>query len=151
MHHRPLHLDPDHRQLVYDPVDPNIVYVATDGGVYRSDDGGRNWVLRSFGVTWADIRNGMARTFNGNPTPPCSVRHLAVLPDNSNSQVAGGTVVVRDAAGNEVFHQSWIFRSPDQGNSWLARKRAEVHGGRCLARRVRAVRRPTLLRRHQHR
>ena len=37
----------DHQQLVFDPFDPNICYVATDGGVYKSTNGGQNWTLQS--------------------------------------------------------------------------------------------------------
>ena len=172
----------DHQQLVYDPVDPNIVYVASDGrhllfrrrrpqlgaaqlqhdshallrprrlaigfararqrharpgrcvqktgselDGYELGAGSESGTLvvdpsmntnlhttpwsidlrRSTdrGMAWADIRNGMARIAHGNPTPPCSVRHLAVRPGNSNSLVAGCTVVVRDAAGTEIFRQ----------------------------------------------
>ena len=41
----------DHHQVVYDPVDPTVCYVATDGGVYRSIDGGATWALRSRAMT----------------------------------------------------------------------------------------------------
>jgi hypothetical protein len=41
----------DHHQVVYDPVDPTTCYVATDGGVYRSLDGGATWALHSRGMT----------------------------------------------------------------------------------------------------
>lgn len=37
----------DHQQFVFDPIDPTICYVATDGGVYKSIDGGQNWTLQS--------------------------------------------------------------------------------------------------------
>jgi hypothetical protein len=37
----------DHHQLVFDPLDPNICYVATDGGVFRSTDAGATWIERS--------------------------------------------------------------------------------------------------------
>jgi len=40
----------DHHQVVYDPVDPTTCYVATDGGVYRSLDGGATWALHSRGM-----------------------------------------------------------------------------------------------------
>lgn len=192
----------DHHQVVYDPVDPEICYVATDGGVYRSTNGGRDWTLRSFGmtatqfyslgvsqsgalvlggatqdqgivgmkpgsdedwfdyhagneggifvvdpnlnsnlyctpwshnlrrstdggVTWTDIRNGMTKTHDGNPTPPANVSHIAVRPNHSNTLVASGTIVVKDANGTEVYHKSFIWRSLDQGNNWMARKVTE--------------------------
>lgn len=192
----------DHHQIVYDPVDPNIVYVATDGGVYRSDNGGRDWVLRSHGMTatqlyglgvsqsgslvigcgtqdqgiiglqggseldwfdyhagneggffvvdpsnnstlyccpwshdlrrstnggasWTDIRNGMSQTVDGVESPLAKVSHLAVRPDNSNSLIAGGKIVMKDADDNVIFTKTSIYRSLDQGNSWMSRKITE--------------------------
>lgn len=41
---------PDHHQLVFDPVDSKRCYLATDGGVYRSDDNGQTWALKSEGL-----------------------------------------------------------------------------------------------------
>ncbi|MET0735224.1 MAG: hypothetical protein ABWY55_06235 [Microbacterium sp.] len=189
----------DHHQVVYDPVDPNIVYVATDGGVYRSDNGGRDWVLRSFGMaatqlysigvsqtrplvvgagtqdqgiiglrsgseldwfdyhagneggffvvdpsssstlyccpwshdlrrstdggaTWTDIRGGMIAKHDGEDTPLAAVSHLAVRPDNPRSLIAGGRIVKKNADGDVVFTKNSIYRSLDQGDTWMSRK-----------------------------
>ncbi len=189
----------DHHQIVYDPVDPNIVYAATDGGVYRSTNGGKDWTLRShgmvatqlysigvsqngsvtigcgtqdqgiigltpgsdldwfdyhagneggffvidpsnnttmyccpwshdlrrstnFGGFWTDIRNGMTAEHDGATTDPAAVHHLAVRPDKSTSLIAGGTITKKDADGNVVFTKTSIYRSLDQGDSWMSRK-----------------------------
>lgn len=197
----------DHHQVVYDPVDPETCYAATDGGVYWSGDGGRNWTLRSIGlvatqfyslgvsqsgalvvggatqdqgivgmrpgsdedwfdyhagneggifvvdpqenwnlyctpwshdlrrstdggVTWTDIRNGMTKQHDGSPTPPAAVRHLAVRPNHSTTLVAAATIVKKDADGNEVFHTSYIWRSLDRGDNWMARKVTEGDASR---------------------
>lgn len=37
----------DHHQVVFDPRHEMICYCCCDGGVFRSDDGGVNWTLRS--------------------------------------------------------------------------------------------------------
>jgi hypothetical protein len=189
----------DHHQVVYDPVDPTTCYVATDGGVYRSLDGGATWALQSRGMTatqfysvgvsqtdpfvlggatqdqgvlklrpgseldwddvhagneggffivdpndsrtiyttpwsnnlrrstdtgatWNDIRNGMSTTFNGAPVGPATVRHLAVRFGLSSHLIAGGTIVVRDANGNEIFHQSRVYLSLTRGDAWVGRE-----------------------------
>lgn len=189
----------DHHQVVYDPVDPNIVYVATDGGVYRSTNGGKDWTLRSFGMVatqlysigvsqnglltigcgtqdqgiigltpgseldwfdfgagneggffvvdpnnattmyccpwnrnlrrttnfggfWTDIRNGMTAEHDGATTDPADVHCLAVRPDKSMSLIAGGTITKKDDEGNVVFTKTSIYRSLDQGDSWVSRK-----------------------------
>ena len=189
----------DHHQVVYDPVDPTTCYVATDGGVYRSLDGGATWALQSRGMTatqfysvgvsqtdpfvlggatqdqgvlklrpgseldwddvhagneggffivdpndsrtiyttpwsnnlrrstdtgatWKDIRNGMSTTFNGAPVGPATVRHLAVRFGLSSHLIAGGTIVVRDANDNEIFHQSRVYLSLTRGDAWVGRE-----------------------------
>ncbi|MBI2358488.1 MAG: glycosyl hydrolase [Deltaproteobacteria bacterium] len=37
----------DHHAFAFDPVNPIVVYDCSDGGVYRSDDGGTNWDQRN--------------------------------------------------------------------------------------------------------
>ncbi len=37
----------DHHAVAFDPKDPTIIYVGTDGGIYRSIDAGQSWALRS--------------------------------------------------------------------------------------------------------
>ena len=192
----------DHHQVVYDPVDPNICWVATDGGVYRSLDSGATWALRSramtatqfysvgvsqtfplvvggatqdqgvlklrpnsdedwddvhagneggffivdpndsriiyttpwsenlrrsdnTGATWTNIRNGMTATFNGATVGPANVRHLAVRFGVSGHVIAGGTIVVKDANGAEVFHQSRVYLSLTKGDAWVGRELTE--------------------------
>ena len=189
----------DHHQVVYDPVDPTTCYVATDGGVYRSLDGGATWALHSRGMTatqfysvgvsqtsplvlggatqdqgvlklrpgseldwddvhagneggffivdpndsrtiyttpwsnnlrrstdtgatWTDIRNGMTTTFNGATVGPATVRHLAVRFGLSSHLIAGGSIVVRDANDNEIFHQSRVYLSLTRGDAWVGRE-----------------------------
>lgn len=41
------------RRLAINPLDPNILWVATDAGLFRTNDGGANW----FSVLSGDIRN----------------------------------------------------------------------------------------------
>ncbi|MCV2395662.1 DUF3892 domain-containing protein [Actinotalea sp. M2MS4P-6] len=42
----------DHHQMVFHPTDDAVAFVATDGGVYRTTDGGGTWQLRA-GATQA--------------------------------------------------------------------------------------------------
>ncbi|MDQ3379559.1 MAG: hypothetical protein M3546_04455 [Actinomycetota bacterium] len=36
-------IHPDQHAIAFSPVDPNVVYVGNDGGIYRSPNGGTNW------------------------------------------------------------------------------------------------------------
>lgn len=47
----------DHHDMAFHPSDPDIVYVATDGGVFRSADGGRTWNKRSDGLVVTQFYN----------------------------------------------------------------------------------------------
>jgi len=38
---------PDQQDIAFDNNDTNIVYLANDGGIYRSPDAGRNWFFKS--------------------------------------------------------------------------------------------------------
>lgn len=44
----PIHSD--HHDIEYDPNNSNIIYVACDGGVYKSTNGGVNWNARNTGL-----------------------------------------------------------------------------------------------------
>jgi hypothetical protein len=40
----------DHHQIVFDPGNASVLFMATDGGVYRSADNGATWTLQSAGL-----------------------------------------------------------------------------------------------------
>jgi hypothetical protein len=44
----PIHSD--HHDITYDPANSNIIYVACDGGVYKSTNGGTNWSAINTGL-----------------------------------------------------------------------------------------------------
>ena len=50
------------------------------------------------------------------------MRHLAVRFGLSTHLIAGGSVVVKDANGNEIFHQSRVYLSLTRGDAWLGRE-----------------------------
>lgn len=75
-------------QIALDPIDPQIVYVATRGkGIFKSTDGGKSWTPSNNGFDEQDIRS------------------LAVHPLN-RSLLFGGTT------------SNGIFRSADGGAHW---------------------------------
>jgi len=43
-------IHPDQHHLAFDPSDPQVLYACNDGGVFRSPNGGRNWVSLNPGL-----------------------------------------------------------------------------------------------------
>ena len=90
--------------IVYHPNAQNLVYARTDiGGLYRSTDGGTNWVPLLDWVNWDNWG------YSG-------VLSVAIDPNNAN--------MVYAAVGG--YTNSWdpnngaILKSTDQGNTWTA-------------------------------
>lgn len=77
----------------------DIIYAATgvgyDAGVYRSDDGGQTWSLRSLGLTNPDIRS------------------IAVSSQNPDLIYAGSAEATADTG-----EPGSLYRSTDGGQSW---------------------------------
>jgi len=52
----------DCHDVLYHPTDPNIVYVATDGGLYRSNDGGNDYFGLNGGYQTVQFYNGFSNS-----------------------------------------------------------------------------------------
>jgi hypothetical protein len=48
-------LPPDQHALVFEPGDPQALYVASEGGLFRSADGGRSWRSLGTGLAVAEV------------------------------------------------------------------------------------------------
>jgi photosystem II stability/assembly factor-like uncharacterized protein len=117
---------PDIHAIVYDPLRAAIVYMATDGGVYRSTNGGASWQLRSTGmVTTQCYSIGVSQTG--------ALRHAITTQDNACYSSASGHAfdVMRGPEGgwadyapnradtvyaNTAFES--LHRSDDNGTTW---------------------------------
>ena len=124
-------------RILIDPVDPNVVIVATSNGVYRSVDGGDNFVhtfpgenlvSMEFHVNNSDIifagskgntsvykstDNGINWSQSGSGLPSTNdVRRacIAVTDDNPN--------VVYAVFGNNSNGYYGLYKSIDEGNNW---------------------------------
>jgi photosystem II stability/assembly factor-like uncharacterized protein len=116
----------DMQGIVFDPADRNRMYLATDGGVWRSTDNGQHWTFVSRGLAGAHLYvMGVSQT----PT----LRYGAAVQDDDGYAFTGspdwvalgrgeGGYVEYDPSNEKViYHDTWysnLLRSPDGGSSW---------------------------------
>ena len=117
-----LHLD--HHDIEFNPNDPDIIYMAHDGGVHRSDDGGISYVSCNWGYQTSQFYNG----FSCSDTD--SLFAMGGLQDNFSCIYDGYTYWRRVIGGdgscsaisqsnNDIIFGSWqylnILKSIDKG------------------------------------
>jgi len=93
----------DHHNFVRDPINPNLIYVANDGGVYRSTN---------FGESYSNIGNGLvtAQFYNGfSSSVQDSNFAIGGLQDN-NSVIYSGTENWKTVIGGDG---TWTAINPD--------------------------------------
>lgn len=127
----PDYIHADSHAIVFDPVDPSIVYVGTDGGVFRSTDSGVTWDGRNGGLVTTQFYAGFA---NGYTTQDLA---LGGLQDNGTikylgtpswSKVFGGDGgwCAIDPSNENVLYEEYVYanmyKSTDGGNNWF-----EIH------------------------
>jgi hypothetical protein len=117
----------DHHAVVYSPGNSSVVYVATDGGVYRSTDGGASWTLRSYQLVATQLYTiGVSQS--------AAFRVGGATQDQGIVQTTGSADWVDTGAGNEggifvvdpnneqnVYTTPWshnLRRSTNGGSSW---------------------------------
>ena len=77
----PIHAD--HHAIAFHPTDPDVVYFAGDGGVYRTTDGGNTIENLEFGLRTAQF-------YNGTSVAPDGAVMLGGLQDNGTVRADGG-------------------------------------------------------------
>jgi photosystem II stability/assembly factor-like uncharacterized protein len=76
----------------------HVMFAATDKGIWRSDDGGQNWMEKTNGLPWKQIQ-GFAG--GSNPTENVIMLYCTILSKNENGTFKGG-----------------IYHSHDRGDTW---------------------------------
>ena len=117
----------DHHSIVYSPEDSNVVYLATDGGVYKSMDGGATWALKSYQLVATQLYSlGVSQS--------PAFRVGGASQDQGILQTTGSGDWVDTGAGNEggffivdpnneqnIYTTPWstnLRRSTNGGSSW---------------------------------
>jgi hypothetical protein len=117
----------DHHSIVYSPENSNVIYMSTDGGVYKSMDGGATWALTSYQLIATQLYSiGVSQS--------AAFRVGGATQDQGIIQTTGSADWVGTGAGNEggffivdpnneqnIFATPWstnLRRSTDGGSSW---------------------------------
>jgi photosystem II stability/assembly factor-like uncharacterized protein len=94
--------------VTFHPTDPNIVWIGTLGGPYKSTDGGRNWMLQ---------REGMPPIGSGPITAP--IERVIFDPANSNTLLAfAGNHRHMGYGRRGITHWGGVWKSTDGGDHW---------------------------------
>jgi len=117
---------PDHHYLTFSPVDPNTVYLCTDGGMFRTRDLGANWESVSNGLGTVQFQS-----VDVHPTDP-NIAYGGTQ-DNGTNKFTGSTEWRNIFLGDGgVTHVNWknpnvvyteyvnltILKSTDAGENW---------------------------------
>jgi hypothetical protein len=121
----------DQHAIVFDPGNPQTVYIACDGGVFKSTDGGVSWAGKNGGLRTTQFYAGFA---NGSATASLALGGLqdngTVLWTGSDSWDKtyggdGGWCAI-DPSDEDVMYEEYVYlnmnKTTDGGASWF-----EVH------------------------
>lgn len=117
---------PDMQKLVFDPADHNRVYVANDGGIWKSTDNG---------VTWAFASSGLVAThlYVMSVSQTATLRYAASVQDDHGYHYNGAADWVSLSAGEGgyveydptdhlvMYHDAWfsgLRKTTDGGVTW---------------------------------
>lgn len=121
----------DQHAILFDPSDANTVYIACDGGVFKSSDGGVNWGGKNGGLRTTQFYNGLA---NGSTTQTLA---LGGLQDNGTVLWTGndswdktyggdGGWCAIDPTDESTMYEEYVYlnisKTTDAGANWF-----EVH------------------------
>lgn len=117
----------DNHDVVWHPTDPDVLYIASDGGIFRSDDRGLTFRSMNGGLQTTQFYNGTATSYLD------SLFFMGGLQDNSTVIWTGTKAWSRNFGGDgsyaathpnveEVLYLSYQFlnlaRSNNSGTTW---------------------------------
>ncbi|OGB68734.1 MAG: hypothetical protein A2Y94_07120 [Caldithrix sp. RBG_13_44_9] len=118
----------DVHDISYHPTNPSIVYFSTDGGIFRSLDGGETFSACNGGYQTVQFYNGFSNSLQD------SLLALGGLQDNAtiiyDGQLAWTRVIGGDGActglnanNDNILYASWqnlnLLKSTNRGQSWF--------------------------------
>ncbi len=127
-------------QVIFNPLGTDMVYAATTVGVFRSLDGGRNWVERMNGMTeinfvvalamdpqrpnvlYAGTTGGVYRTINATESWEKTTRGMIAADAKLASMALGVNGLAVDPTNSNIVYAGTtkgLYKSLDQGEHWI--------------------------------
>ncbi|HEV2746477.1 MAG TPA: hypothetical protein VGW34_04170 [Allosphingosinicella sp.] len=102
-------IHPDQHAIAFDPMDPNVILIGNDGGLYRSPDCGQTWQSLNNGLAVAEIEYiaqdpGSAHWLIGGTQDNGSIRYRGSPVWDHIADGDGGDCGVDRLNPNTVFH-----------------------------------------------
>ena len=129
----------DQHGYAHHPTDPNILYIANDGGIYRSTDFGTSFTNLSSGLQTAQFYNGFSNSTSDSSLAMGGMQDNATAiyrgnPSFWNIVIAGdgGWTAINPSDDNIMYGEfqfNNIQKSIDQGTSFAAATTGIVGGG----------------------
>src|SRR5579872_1308011 len=94
--------------ITFHPTDPNIIWIGTLGGAYKSTDGGKTWIVK---------RDGMPPASTATITAP--IERVIFDPNNSNTLLAvAGNHRHMNYGKKGITAYGGVWKSIDGGDHW---------------------------------
>ncbi|RPJ60127.1 MAG: hypothetical protein EHM23_11490 [Acidobacteria bacterium] len=115
--------------IVLEPGDPEVVYLGTNGGLYKSSDAGQTWAATAFSQAITNLTFMNDDPYNLIAATPVGVFKISADVSNwvpSSSGLRGGTfwrILTHPTATNHLYatDTAQFFASKDGGRNWVAR------------------------------
>jgi photosystem II stability/assembly factor-like uncharacterized protein len=127
-------------KVIFNPLGTDMIYAATTVGVFRSLDGGRNWVERMNGMTeinfvvalamdpqrpnviYAGTTGGVYRTTNATESWEKKTRGMIAADAKLTSMALGVNGLAVDPTNSDIVYAGTtkgLYKSLDQGEHWV--------------------------------
>ena len=120
-------IHPDQHAIAFDPVDPNVIYVGNDGGLYRSPDRGVHWEHRNHGLAITEVEYiaqdfGTVRWLMGGTQDNGTERYVGSSVWDHIADGDGGDCSVNHSSPDTIYHTYYgisVERSDNRGANWV--------------------------------
>ncbi len=123
----PVYAHADHHAIAFHPFNPNRMFLATDGGIFETTDGGETFRGRNGGYQTTQIYNGFATSFSDSNLAYAglqdngTLKYEGTLAWNKVYGGDGGWCAIH-SQNNQIAYEEYVYldinRTTNGGQSW---------------------------------